>query len=431
MKYKYSTGEIDSSYVKTVWKGLGKIDLFSNCGSPLDHYQSGLVRGTGSNFRSSVQTLIEATYPDAICNSDTAGNGAAMKCAPIAVAALRRNDLHPKMNLANDVFKTSFITHTNILGIAPAFSVAFLMYMYLKNDKDFVRSSPADQMSKIAYETKRFEDTYIAHLPTENRPRVNHYSDMLKALSKELKKLSSSSSPFQQADQLKNVIVKLASGLTRHPVKGPNSCFACASVTSAMVFGILFRGESFMKSIQYVIHQGEDTDTVATMVGSIIGASKGHQQQPKIKTDKPLDFSPEMVNQLIDYRGLSEIYRQFLRFVFGRQDPDVDRRTFVGMVISFEISVTRAILSVPPHERNPHYQKDSGKRYKIDRLVELLRKRLTEDGAYPHDGTTSKKDTERAREKLMEAVGENAHLACELSVEEVQEVIETLFRDMR
>ena len=186
-----------------------------------------------------------------------------------------------------------------------------------------------------------------------------------------------------------------------------------------------------MKSIQYVIHQGEDTDTVATMVGSIIGASKGHQQQPKTKTDKPLDFSPDVVHQLIDYRGLSEIYRQFLRFVFGRQDPDVDRRTFVGMVISFEISVTRAILSVPPHERNPHYQKDSGKRYKIDRLVKLLRKRLKEDGAYPHDGTTSKKDIERTREKLMEAVGENAHLACELSAEEVQEVIETLFQDMR
>jgi len=50
-------GEIDNCYIKQLWIELGSQNWFEDSGFPLDDYQYGGFRGTGRNFRNTVEIL--------------------------------------------------------------------------------------------------------------------------------------------------------------------------------------------------------------------------------------------------------------------------------------------------------------------------------------------------------------------------------------
>jgi len=86
----------------------------------------GLHRGTGGNFRQTAQALANGSPWDAAA-SMTAGNGAAMRIAPVALYHRDDDDA-----LAAAVIDVSRVTHHDIRGLAAAGAVAWLVARALR-----------------------------------------------------------------------------------------------------------------------------------------------------------------------------------------------------------------------------------------------------------------------------------------------------------
>ncbi|MCP4503586.1 MAG: O-acetyl-ADP-ribose deacetylase [Deltaproteobacteria bacterium] len=222
----------------------------------------GYHRGTGANFRSTVMALKTAQPLRAenvyVGSKETAGNGAAMRVAPLAL--FYRDD---DERLLDELISTARVTHSDARGIAAAAAVAWVVKSCLATDL------PPKQWpnAPFLHFVRRCEKKCDALFSTS--AQSDDFSRVLAVV------LKNNDLPF---DDLIDVIEREASACTESRVRAGVG-FAVASVVLSLA--IFFRASSFEEALVDVIACGDDTDTTAAMVGQMCGARFGRNAIPK------------------------------------------------------------------------------------------------------------------------------------------------------
>jgi ADP-ribosylglycohydrolase len=217
----------------------------------------GLHRGTGANFRGTVSTLAAGAAWDQAATT-TAGNGAAMRIAPVAL--YHRDDLAA---LRESVVGVSRVTHGDIRGIAAAGAVAFLVARALTH------TGPARALGDDALLAfvRRVEDRAAAVLGTRA-----HQHDVAEGLARVIEGL----------DLGRAVALGRIEGLARRgaarPV-GATAGFALGSVLTAILMFLTIA--DFEGAVMETVMLGGDADTTGAMVGQMAGALYGEQAIPE------------------------------------------------------------------------------------------------------------------------------------------------------
>ncbi|KAH3761008.1 ADP-ribosylglycohydrolase [Pelomyxa schiedti] len=326
--------KMDIVAIWKIWAEASRIKLFEQNGQPLARQQFGLFRGTGKNFRQSVDTAIASNF-SSNCSSPSAGNGAAMRVTPLSVIAFLKRD---EGCLAEMIFVTSTMTHQSVMGIAPAFSFGYTLYTLMDNPSQ----SAQEAFQKIVAATRKFED----YLESIFRAKDTSYSTFLGSLLDGMFGETSPTSPKDKFSLAQRRIVNFASMVTQKPIQSPNDGLAVASVTTAIVAGLLFKHQPFLGTLQLVYQLGGDTDTVGAMLGAILGCSHSN-------------ISSFITNQLICSTELLKFFKSFISVVSS------NRPLHHLPWIDLEKKVVQEILSFPNGMRNNHYNSTSsgGRRY--------------------------------------------------------------------
>lgn len=159
-----ATGKVDADYVKRLWVVASRMKLFENAGEKLTHHQFGLIRGTGRNFRQTVDNIADKGMQQDF-SGPTGGNGAAMRVIPLAIWAWKEKELDEdaRLNrLGTLVISSSILTHHSFLGVVPAFAYAVMLMNWIGPPGDGVKNTfrdlpAAQQLAKLAQWTRDFE----------------------------------------------------------------------------------------------------------------------------------------------------------------------------------------------------------------------------------------------------------------------------------
>ncbi|MFP4382206.1 MAG: ADP-ribosylglycohydrolase family protein [Candidatus Sumerlaeia bacterium] len=230
----------------------------------------GAHRGTGYFFRKSVPSMSRAKDVRN-CGQFSAGNGAAMKMAPVGL--YYANDLEA---MARAVIDFSLMTHHDIRGIAGALAMAYVVARLVvaeNADSEATAMEIAEGMSGfVARWEDRLAEEYADFIAPESLGMPRHYmSEALSVLPSLLREAN---------DQLaEKTIVKGAQRSEPNENVSHAYCgFAVASVVIAIYRALSAR--NFAEGLIGVVNAGGDTDTVGAMAGAILGARFGAEQIP-------------------------------------------------------------------------------------------------------------------------------------------------------
>lgn len=204
-----------------------------------------------------------------------ATNGGAMKAAPIAL--LSRGDIHRSIK---DVMTVSGITHNNNIALSGAAAVAAAAAAALKEGAavyDVVRASIEGARTGDRYGREHGHTLAGASIETRIKWAVS-----IAINSKDLN---------EAMDELSDYI---GSGL-----------MAVEAVPAAIGLCVAAKGNT-VDGICAAVNMGNDTDTVAAMVGGILGALNGVQSMPGeyldiIERENHFNLK-EMAAQIMEYR---------------------------------------------------------------------------------------------------------------------------------
>ncbi|MBS3819412.1 ADP-ribosylglycohydrolase family protein [bacterium] len=252
------------------------VDMYKT--RPWGGFPMGLHRGTGGNFRRTVKSLAGgADWNQAA--SVTAGNGAAMRIAPLGLFFREDRD-----GLAQAVVNLSRVTHGDIRGISAASAVAYVTAKGVNWRNE--ASSLADE--EITGFLEKVEDLSSHKL---NREENKHdFSEAIKELLLSLK--------APQNEVLKN-IEKAANRSSFFP-GGPTSGYALASVVTSLY--MFFTSQDFENTLIDTVMLGGDTDTTGAMVGGMCGAVYGLTSIPQrwLKELAAYPFLEDRIDALLE-----------------------------------------------------------------------------------------------------------------------------------
>jgi ADP-ribosyl-[dinitrogen reductase] hydrolase len=217
----------------------------------------GLHRGTGGNFQQTVEALARGVGWDQ-APLLTAGNGAAMRIAPIAL--YHGNDPEALLEAVLDV---SRVTHADTRGLAAAAAVALLVARALDH------SGPARDLGdrELLESVYRMED-----LAVETFGILAHQRNFSSGLDVVLASLDQATEHVLRQIE---IIASRNAGFMMPPTHG----FALASVLTAIYMFLSSR--SFESALIDTISLGGDTDTTGAMVGQMCGALYGESAIPE------------------------------------------------------------------------------------------------------------------------------------------------------
>jgi ADP-ribosylglycohydrolase len=252
-----------------VWGALGSVSpvdtarlakTFIRFAEPRPDLPHGIHRGTGRHFREAVDALKKGT-PPLEAGRASAGNGAAMRIAPVGVyysGSIER--------IVNAALHVSLITHHDPRGLEAAAALAALVGALTGSSPP---SGPGACLM-VAIEGARLAEEMIAagkpiSLPAAARATSGAFRRVLSAMRVRLD---------EEPSALLAEIGKLAGAEeTGRRVRGGTDGFAPASVTSSIVIGLT--APSFREAVETIVNAGEDTDTCGAMTGAIAGARFG------------------------------------------------------------------------------------------------------------------------------------------------------------
>ncbi len=234
----------------------------------------GLHRRTGSGFRAAVDCFSrEGDWR--MCGRPTrAGNGAAMRIAPVAVALATRDPDSYWKNLV----EVSLVTHREVRALSGALAVAWAAASLsdagvypLANGAGF------DQLERLSHWLREREDWLLRELPAEwgdpLSPPDGHEHQMSDAFAG-----LAGGRPSARASAFE-WIARNASDAARTEVSAGDG-FAIASVVSA-VYLALCSTENFEETLVAAVNMGGDADTIGAMVGGMAGAAAGPGAVPE------------------------------------------------------------------------------------------------------------------------------------------------------
>jgi ADP-ribosyl-[dinitrogen reductase] hydrolase len=217
----------------------------------------GLHRGTGGNFRRSVKALAQGAPWDQAA-SVTAGNGAAMRIAPVAL--YHRDD--PR-SLLDSVVDVSRVTHRDIRGVAAAGAVAWMAARALTH------TGPARELGDDALLAfvRDVEDRCAALFATQDH--LHDFSDGVARV------LGSLDEPRPAALQR----IEALAQTTAARRAGATSGFALGSVLTSLYMFLTSR--DYEQALIETVMLGGDADTTGAMVGQMCGALYGEAAIPE------------------------------------------------------------------------------------------------------------------------------------------------------
>jgi ADP-ribosyl-[dinitrogen reductase] hydrolase len=214
----------------------------------------GLHRGVGRNFRQTIRGFQATGSRDPYAHATaTAGNGAAMRIAPVALwwrDAPRTRDLRAA--------SLSAITHADLRGIAAAQALAIAIARALvPTPMPVLNSRLVDDL--LEAERRAVE---LLGLPDDRR-----FGELLAELVEHRRHC------YNLAELLAGIEKRAQTlGGAERPVEA-TSGFAPCSVLAALA--IVDFAESFEDALVIAVNLGGDTDTVGAMVGALAGARYG------------------------------------------------------------------------------------------------------------------------------------------------------------
>ncbi len=216
----------------------------------------GLHRGTGFNFRRTTQALADGAAWDGAATV-TAGNGAAMRIAPVALYFRQADDA-----LCAAVIEVARVTHRDIRGLAAAGAVAWLVAHSLP-----LTTSPRTLANTdlVAF-VRAFEDR--AAVTLGERTHLHDFSQGLERLVGALS--HPRASVFAQIETLARQSANKASGLT--------DGFVMGSVMTAIY--LFLTANDYEQTLIETVALGGDADTTGALVGQMCGARYGEQAIP-------------------------------------------------------------------------------------------------------------------------------------------------------
>jgi len=231
----------------------------------------GLFRGAGQNFKKAVLKMKDNPEDLFFCGEPSAGNGAAMRIAPIGL--FFSGD---ESKLRKAVIEASLMTHNDPCGISAASAIAKAISL-LANSPIKCPIEIDNFCSDLIRFTRRTEeclqDNYWRYLDKEKRiTSVHTFSEALSILAGILR---------EGNDEIaRSTIIKEAN---RHspefPISSANQSYAPASVIASLYYGLKYK--NFTRGVITAIQDGKDTDTVGAMTGALLGTHLGFDSIPE------------------------------------------------------------------------------------------------------------------------------------------------------
>ena len=232
---------------------------------PVAGLPRGAHRSLSGNFRAALERM-GADYPTLQTGLPSAGNGAAMRVAPLGLYYAA-----DPAGLREAVIQASLQTHTDARGISAAVSVAYLAG-YLATHEASAEEALAALRSTIDY--AREAEVALSKdygLPNAGgAPQPPRFSGALLLLE-----------PLWGApawEVLRTIVIGANRLQPDHPVTSPSDRFAGASVPTAIYLAL--HAPSFEEAVLQAVNLGGDADTVGAITGALAGARWGASAIP-------------------------------------------------------------------------------------------------------------------------------------------------------
>ncbi|MFQ5947630.1 MAG: ADP-ribosylglycohydrolase family protein [Acidimicrobiia bacterium] len=225
---------------------------------PLEHF--GVYRGYGPGFRAFVEHLAAgSSYREAA--QPSAGNGAAMRVAPVAMRFFPDRD-----RLTTEALVAATVTHADRRGVAAACAMAVAV----------AAAAAGERGRDLVYASA--EAAAQAERRLSSEPGLRGAADESRdALSNAL--LEASPLVGEPPDRVADRVGERAASSSATGSQSGTAPYALASVVTSIVLAARPDDEPF-EPMRRAVALGGDTDTVGAMTGAIIGARLGIVEWP-------------------------------------------------------------------------------------------------------------------------------------------------------
>lgn len=230
---------------------------FFRLADPVD--TMGIYRGTGSGFRSFIDALADGASPEEAAQA-SAGNGAAMRVAPVAI----KYAADPEA-LLDQAIAAALVTHADPRGAAAAVAQATAIAAAAAGagGRDLVYTAAE---AAVEAEHRMFADAVARLGPNEY---WHTFSDALQAGVDAI-----GSDPATIA----RVVGERAAVTSAFGRSDGTDPYAAASVVTAILLAAPAGDE--VEQVRAAVSLGGDADTIGAMVGAITGARSGRREWP-------------------------------------------------------------------------------------------------------------------------------------------------------
>ncbi len=224
----------------------------------------GALRSTAGNFRAAIE-LMARDGSGSATGVPSAGNGAAMRIAPIGIWYATDAE-----GLRRAAIEASLQTHADPRGVSAAVAVACLVGRLAASSVSGPAEALAALADAIACILQAEEDLAGEPDPGAGNPTPPRTSAVLRLLE-----------PLWEAEPwevLRTIVIGANRQQPAQPVSGPGDPFAPASVPTAIYLAL--HAPSFEEAVLEAVNLGGDADTVGAMTGALAGARWGAEAIP-------------------------------------------------------------------------------------------------------------------------------------------------------
>ena len=228
----------------------------------------GCHRGTGRGFRASVDAFEADGDWRTSGQLDRAGNGAAMRIAPVGAALHRLED----REFVRTITEVSMLTHREPRSIAGALAVARLAAQLVDEPAYPLRESRATALLGGLADWLRECESWLAASFPELRAYRGDAGDLSRVLGRLHERWGDGWPSLEQE------IVSFASARQGERTYATAGYVLCSVPTA--ILQVLLARDSLEEALIRTVNFGGDADTVAAMVGGMAGAAAGEKAIP-------------------------------------------------------------------------------------------------------------------------------------------------------
>jgi ADP-ribosyl-[dinitrogen reductase] hydrolase len=244
-------------------------------------WQTKAWRGVGGNFTNASKKLADSKNSIYECGSDSMGIGSAMKIGPIG-ALLRDASIQ---QLSQAVYNATFVTHASLAGASTSFAVAYIVHQFING------KSAQEIRESLVTVIKQYETEYGSD--NDLKWNISHRDVQKHAVSETLEKILLFMNESTETDagiflsELRDTISESAriyltaiSDIDEkskkiqayHVNQGAVLLGGIHAITVSLISHIDISPNDILLSICQL---GYDTDTVAAIAGTMLGARYG------------------------------------------------------------------------------------------------------------------------------------------------------------